>query len=210
MHKTRRKQKNMQTGDPCFYPKSVCNMIPSWLLWWSKTISSNAVYLYNTLAWRRQRNGTIVKFSSKGYSPFFGELKVFGESSKFGEYPASVRLCVDNNQKKLDSKEKCKQNKKQDFYNIEIHIFFDNVFESKASLFTEYELILRKMWIVRKKEQSSGKEYKQLNKWVCSFCEILRSLLHLYELDESDLNFEVLSVWCWPRCHFVSFCFILC
>ena len=31
-----------------------------------------------------------------------------------------VRLCVDNREKKEENREKCKQNKKQNFYNIEI------------------------------------------------------------------------------------------
>ena len=54
----------------------------------------------------------------------------------------------------------------QNFYNLEIHIFFDNVFEKTN-------------------------DKKSLNKWVDQFCNILRSLIIFYEVDQNELNFEV-------------------
>ena len=72
-------------------------------------------------------------------------------------------------------------NKKQDFYNIEIHIFFDNVFEKKNGKTSQSGL------------QAEWEEWKELNKWVCSFCDILQSLLIFYEVDQSTFNFEVMS-----------------
>ena len=72
-------------------------------------------------------------------------------------------------------------NKKQDFYNIEIHVFFDNVFEKKTGKTSQSGL------------QAEWEEWKELNKWVCSFCDILQSLLIFYEVDQSTFNFEVMS-----------------
>ena len=80
-----------------------------------------------------------------------------------------VRLCCQNKESKEAAKENAKlgPTKFQKFYNLEIHIFFDNVFEKTG-------------------------DKKQLNKWVSQFCNILKSLIIFYEVDQDDFNFEVI------------------